>query len=228
MKSFHNNPKIKAKYLRRVNNHFKADQIVKGSYWENGKGCAVGCTIHSDQHKNYETELGVPEWLARLEDTIFEGLPNDLAKTWPGEFLKAIPIGKDLNSIRSEYVSFVLRSNYENFDVLKYSHIKDIIETCANLYDQGKLPEVHKEEFSAARSSARLAARLAAESAARSIAKSAAGLTTRSAWSAWSAAWSAAWSTAGSAAWAVMWSGAESAAYVKYADKLLEMLRNLK
>lgn len=43
--AFFGDPKIKAKYLRRVKAHYKADEIIKGTYWENGKGCAVGCTI---------------------------------------------------------------------------------------------------------------------------------------------------------------------------------------
>lgn len=38
MKAFHNDSKIKAKYLKRVQAHFKSDEIVKGKYWEDGKG----------------------------------------------------------------------------------------------------------------------------------------------------------------------------------------------
>lgn len=41
---FHGKPAVKAKYLKRVRAHAKADEIVSGRYWENGKGCAVGCT----------------------------------------------------------------------------------------------------------------------------------------------------------------------------------------
>ena len=80
MKAFHGDPKIKAKYLRRIRKHYKADQIVKGQYWENGKGCAVGCTIHSSNHRAYETELGIPRAIAKLEDGMFEELPDELAK----------------------------------------------------------------------------------------------------------------------------------------------------
>ena len=83
MKAFHNDEKIKKKYLSRLRAHQKADEIVKGFYWEMGKGCAVGCTIHSSDHGAYETELGIPRWLAKLEDRIFEGLPNGRAKKWP-------------------------------------------------------------------------------------------------------------------------------------------------
>ena len=72
MIAFHNDPTIKEKYLSRVTEHERADEIVKGQYWENGKGCAVGCTIHSGNHAAYETELGIPRWMARLEDCISE------------------------------------------------------------------------------------------------------------------------------------------------------------
>lgn len=39
--AFHGDPKIKAKYPARLEAHAHADEIVKGIYWENGKGCAV-------------------------------------------------------------------------------------------------------------------------------------------------------------------------------------------
>ncbi len=42
MKAFKGKKEIKKKYLDRVIAHRKADEIVKGAYWENGKGCAVG------------------------------------------------------------------------------------------------------------------------------------------------------------------------------------------
>jgi hypothetical protein len=62
MKAFHNDNEIKQKYLKRVIAHQKADELIKGKYWEKGKGCAVGCTIHSGDHAKYETELGIPRW----------------------------------------------------------------------------------------------------------------------------------------------------------------------
>jgi hypothetical protein len=64
MLAYHNDPKIKAQYLRRVRAHEKMDEIIQGKYWERGRGCAVGCTIHGSDHTQYETELGIPEWLA--------------------------------------------------------------------------------------------------------------------------------------------------------------------
>lgn len=39
MKAFHNKQKIKDLYLKRLKDHYDADEIIKGTYWENGKGC---------------------------------------------------------------------------------------------------------------------------------------------------------------------------------------------
>jgi hypothetical protein len=38
--AFHGSQEIKDKYIARVKAHQEADQIIKGQYWENGKGCA--------------------------------------------------------------------------------------------------------------------------------------------------------------------------------------------
>lgn len=71
MLAFHGNQEIKAFYLDRVRRHRANDEIIHGKYWENGKGCAVGCCIHSGRHIEYETELGIPIMLARLEDRLW-------------------------------------------------------------------------------------------------------------------------------------------------------------
>ena len=108
MLSYHSDPAIKAKYLARVEGHADADEIIKGRYWEAGKGCAVGCTIHGDSHADFESELGIPRILAWLEDVIFEGLPNRLAKTWPERFLLSIEPGKDLSRVAWQLLHWLL------------------------------------------------------------------------------------------------------------------------
>src|SRR3990167_744097 len=108
MNSFHSDPKIKEKYLSRVQAHAAADEIIKGKYWVEGKGCAVGCTVHSSDHSAYESELGIPRILARLEDGIFEALPNELAMTWPARFLESVPVGADLSMIWPKFVIWML------------------------------------------------------------------------------------------------------------------------
>ena len=196
MRAFHNEQAVKDKYLSRVKAHRAADELVQGTTWADGRGCAVGCTLERYDHKAYETELGIPEWLAKIEDCIFEGLTPDLAQKWPEQFLDAIPVGKDLSQIEAPFVIFILEGNLLQFDNEKYPDIvkatKDIIE----LYKIGDLNP------SAAWSAAASAAWSAAWNAARS------------------AAWNAARSAAASAAW--------NAAHEKFANKLLELLREVK
>ena len=96
MLTFHGRQELKDQRIAQVRAHREADQLVKGIYWENGKGCAVGCTVHGNNHRAYEIELGIPAELAFLEDQIFERLPNGQAMLWPERFLQAIPVGVDL------------------------------------------------------------------------------------------------------------------------------------
>ena len=81
--AFKGKQEVKDFYMNSVREHRLADEIVKGQYWKEGKGCAVGCTLHSGDHSKYPVLLGIPIVLARLQDGIFEGLPNALAMTWP-------------------------------------------------------------------------------------------------------------------------------------------------
>jgi hypothetical protein len=103
---------LKAAFLAEITKHEEQDALVKGSYGEmdgSFKGCAIGCSLHSlnvlqgktgkastvdtGNHRRYEAELGLPIWLAYLEDQIFETLPDEFAVTWPRQFAEAIPVG---------------------------------------------------------------------------------------------------------------------------------------
>ena len=115
MLAYHNDQAIKSKLLADLQAHADADRLVKGQYWENGKGCAVGCTLHSvgaagnaNNHAEYETRLGIPQMLARLEDTIFEGLPNADAMRWPVRFSAAINPGADLSLVGWKWLHWLL------------------------------------------------------------------------------------------------------------------------
>lgn len=119
--SFHGKQSIKDKYVKRLELHYKADEIIKGKYWEAGKGCAVGCTVHSSKHDSYDTELGITWRLALLEDSLFEKLPNGQAKEFPLQFLKSMPVGVDTNII---FKKFIIWNLVDKKDGLIY-HIKD-------------------------------------------------------------------------------------------------------
>jgi hypothetical protein len=137
MLSFHSDPSIKSNYIARVAGHADADEIVKGRYWENGKGCAVGCTVHGEAHESFERELGIPRMLAWLEDVIFEGLPNRLAKTWPERFLLSISPGRDLSPVGWKFLHWLLtESRLAEFDhVLTKAVVARCAETLVPLID---------------------------------------------------------------------------------------------
>jgi hypothetical protein len=155
--AFHADPAVKEKYLTRVRAHRLADEIVQGyGYWQNGKGCAVGCTLHSSNHGAYETEMGIPRILARLEDRIFEGLPNDEAKTWPERFLSAAAPGADLSGVWPKWAHWMLVDPTAGvLRLAKREQSKLAIQGVADLYQRlidGEAPSV--TEWSEARSKA--------------------------------------------------------------------------
>jgi hypothetical protein len=235
MLAYHNGPALKTAILSQLQAHHDADQIVKGRYWEDGKGCAVGCTIHSGDHAEYEVLFGIPIMLAWLEDTIFEGLPNDLAQTWPMRFMSAIRPGADLSRVGWKLLHFILEGMLgqhgpEIDTVLRGS--MTVLESPMNGLEIDRSAAARAWSAAAAEEEAAAAAAEAAWSAAWSAA--AAARAAEAAWSAAAAA-EAAWSAAAEAAWSAAWSAAAAAraaeaaaslaaSYVRYSNRLVELL----
>ena len=135
MIAFHGDSNIKTKYVERIKAHALADEIVHGQYWQHGKGCAVGCTIHGANHARYEKELGVPRVLARLEDRIFEGMGNGDSKEFPLRFLLAIEPGADLSLVWNQFAHWLLVDEKDGvFQRAKTKKTKDAIQLVANLH----------------------------------------------------------------------------------------------
>ena len=223
LRAFHGDEAVKTRYLDRVAAHREADNLMKGRGWGGGKGCAIGCTLEAYDHSCYPVELGIPQQLAHLEDAIFEGLDVADAMLWPTQFLEAIPVGADLETVGWQFLVWMLRDSGLLDAAGREDVCKAIDMTIAVLEEPANGRPINRSAESAARSAesaARSAAR-SAESAARSAAWSAA----RSAESAArSAACSAACSAARSAACSAE-SAAWSAAWKKMADRLLDFLR---
>ena len=108
MIAFHGDPATKEKYIARVREHRKADRLFQGATWKDGKGCAVGCTLETYEHSRYPIELGVPEELAHLQDSIFEGLTPGDEQEFPEQFLEAIPVGADLSLVWNRFAVWLL------------------------------------------------------------------------------------------------------------------------
>lgn len=130
MLSFHNDEKVKQKYIERIKKHKEADAIIQGTGWENGRGCAVGCTLENYDHSRYPIELGLPEWLAHLEDAIFEGLEKKDALEWPLKFLESIPIGVDVENVKHRLAIYRMDNLIKLQEKLleENKNIKDVFE----------------------------------------------------------------------------------------------------
>ena len=152
MEAFHNDSLIKEKYITRLQAHYQADEIIKGQYWKNGKGCAVGCTIHSSNHEEYESKLGIPKDIAHLQDLIFEGLPNKLAKQFPLEFLSSINVGADLKNVKNLFTIWLLTD--QKYGVIQYVDNKKVIQDVADAFAKNMISPFSVEEWEELRKNA--------------------------------------------------------------------------
>ena len=106
MLTYHNNPTVKERYLARIRAHREAgDEIY--------------------DPKRYETELGIPMTLGRLEDRIFENLPLESAVEWPERFLAAVPVGRDLSRVPWQFLHWLLTDS----DLLHDGGIESVRQT---------------------------------------------------------------------------------------------------
>ena len=194
LRAFHNDPQIKAHYLARVQAHRAADEIVHGTYWQYGKGCAIGCTLHSSNHDAYESELGIPSALAYLEDTIFERLHSPQDCAWPTDFLQAIPVGADLADMTRQFLLALLTDAQHGVRqyVLdaKWTAQREAIDTVIALLRNDQRVSAAEAAEAATRAAAEDAAWAAAWDAAEADAEAAAEAAARAAWAA-EGAWAA-------------------------------------
>ncbi len=181
--AFHNDPSLKEFVLTELGRHRAQDQLVQAhGYWAGGKGCAVGCTLEAvrlfsgdttiahDLHVLYETRLGIPQRLARLEDGIFEGLPREASQLWPERVISAIAPGSALTMIWPRFALWLLDEELPPL-VLGKEGVTAALANVAALYrewtETGKSPR--RERWTKADAAAAYAA--AAAAAARAVSR---------------------------------------------------------
>jgi hypothetical protein len=109
--SFFGEPALKAAVRRRVAEHQRLDQITQGVYWDDHRfrGCFIGCSLHSRFYSDFERLLGLPTWLARLGERVFECLDRVYAVRFPLRLYDAIPVGVDLTPVRHAFLAWLVR-----------------------------------------------------------------------------------------------------------------------
>jgi hypothetical protein len=100
LKTYHGSHELKAEFVARMQAHIAADEVMQGTGFERGRGCAVGCTYDEYDHALGPVRLGFPQWYEHWRDVVFEGLPENEAPAWALASLAAVPVGVDLEPIR--------------------------------------------------------------------------------------------------------------------------------
>jgi hypothetical protein len=132
--------------VKEIKWHTEQDNLRQGVYESDGKYCAVGCSIqtmnaklgkhysHGD-HTAYEAELGIPRIVARLEDKIFEELQKEDAIKWPLQFMRAVPVGADLEMVWPKFAIWLLGDPKDG--VIQYAKTDEqrkVVQDVVDLY----------------------------------------------------------------------------------------------
>src|SRR5258708_1011448 len=70
--------------------------------------------------------------LARLEDRIFETLPNAEAQLWPARFMGAINPGVDLTRVGWQFLHWLLTDETVNPSI-NHELVRDAVKQCADV-----------------------------------------------------------------------------------------------
>jgi len=192
--------------------HLAADMLIKGTYGEtygSFKGCSVGCLSHdidperNDPHANVAEYFDYPEWLVRLQDTVFEGLPSPQDVQWHKQIADALgrlPEDYDWQKAYHRVQIAILRVAHKHAGTSE-----EVVQQVIDLHELSANGGAVDDARTAAR-----AAREAAEAAGEAAGEAAAWTVRAAAWTAGEAGWEA-WEAAGearSAGWEAGWAAA--------------------
>jgi len=156
--------------------------LLKGTYADEDqeafKGCSVGCHLHhihpemtadeiysiSEKHAVVAGYYEYPEWLALLQDTIFEGLPTGDSSRWHVQMAEAI-------AARNGNINWRETLHRVHIAILRVSchtagNAKAAVQSVIDLHERAISGIVSEDEWSAAESAAWSAARSAVRCAA--------------------------------------------------------------
>ena len=175
--SFKNDKSIKDALIKRMDHHIEMDELMQGATGAYGKGCTVWCALNNgDLHKGYVHSafpdvLGLPEWLARLQDSIYEGLTSKDSKWFSKEWVRAIPVGVNLELVKWKFSVFILKENIDRVLSLTISselkaEVVNAIRGCLAVNESAVTTGFWNDEAAESAMSAAESARSAARSAA--------------------------------------------------------------
>lgn len=108
--AFHGEPSLKSAVMDRLREHRRLDTIAQKVYFENGRGCHLGCITHVNDgaHETAERLFGIEQRIGYWLEAIFEGLPPKKCAAWVLESTEAIPAGADLSKCHHHLAVWLL------------------------------------------------------------------------------------------------------------------------
>jgi len=133
--------RTKQMLVKRAEGHRKADEIIQGEYWDNEKGCTVGCLAHSPYgcHSQLATMTNIPQWVFRAADGIHESLKGNEFKDWTVTFAKALPVGRvDWDRAQAEFNYYLLGIKINECEAWKRigKKSRSLIDTLKNIQEE--------------------------------------------------------------------------------------------
>ena len=160
--------------------HREANRLVQEPYWAEGRGGAVGCSIHDfrpgseDEEDLYEPLFGIPRALPWLEDSIFMNLAWEEARLWPERFVRTIRPGSDLTMVGDHFLHWLLSG--EDSPLVPWKEEKHMQRAAMIVKRRMAGDEPSQDEWTAVRDAAAAAAAAASEKIVNSFSLTIAGL----------------------------------------------------
>ncbi len=112
--AFFGDARLKKSVLERIRQHREQDDLIRGSYgygdaltW---KGCAIACLSHDNRfpHLRFEQQTDIPLQLGQVIDACFEHMSPAGYQRLPERFIKAVPVGADLQRVWPQLAVWLL------------------------------------------------------------------------------------------------------------------------
>lgn len=133
MITFNGDGKLKAKVLRTTKWYEAHDKIHGPKVWTGDGGMPSGITVESDDMSKWVSVLSIPEWVPYVIDILFNNMvgPEQVSVAW--DMIFAIPIGVNLDQVKSQVLIKLLRYQVGSFDVAKYQSTRESVYKIAGI-----------------------------------------------------------------------------------------------
>ena len=144
--SFLDNTYMKEHYINQVKEVISRGMLNQGVYWLNGQQ-KEGISLTPSLHSKYESALGIPEMIAKIEDKIFIGLPSPEYKDFPLQFISAIPVGVDLTITWKRIMIWLLDDDVWGVKNLVRENQLASIEVITKFVKRSLIEEIDREKL---------------------------------------------------------------------------------